>query len=284
MLNGYQAVNCHAFVNIMTIKEAIKVRKSVRTFTNQMLGDEGVAALESYLSSLTGPFPGEPLARISVLRPGHGVDVSTFATYGVISGAQLYIALIIDTREGVKADLAGGYMMEHAVLWATAHGWGTCWLGGTMRRARFAKALNLQDYEKIVAVSPVGYAANRKRFADRLFRRVAGSNQRKPFSELFFINDFTHPYPETGIFADAFKAVRLAPSATNKQPWRVLVQNADVYFYAAPDPGFQANDIGIAMAHFDIERGIVAPWSAEGQAPASKWPCFVKASILHNQD
>ncbi len=264
----------------MTLKEAIKVRKSVRTYTGQPLDENKIAELEAYLSTIPSPFPEEGLARVAMLAPGPGVDASTFATYGVIKGATKYMALIIDTRAGLKAQLAGGYMMEHAVLWATTRGWGTCWLGGTVHRSRFAKALRLKEYEEVVAVSPVGYEADNSRFIERLTRRLAGSATRKPFGELFFLNDFDKSYPEDGELADAFRAVRLAPSATNKQPWRVLVQDGVAYFYATPDPRFQANDIGIAMAHFDIERGTIADWSIEGQAPASKMPCLVLAQNL----
>lgn len=264
----------------MTLKEAIKVRKSVRTYTGEPFGSENAAALEGYIATLTGPFPGEVCARIALLGPGGGVNPATFATYGVIKGAKRYFVLIIDTRKGLKAELTGGYMMEHAILWATTRGWGTCWLGGTFHRNRFEKVLHLRDYEKVVAVSPVGFEANQSRFADRLFRRVAGSDHRKPFNELFFLNRAFNPYPQSGPLVDAFKAVRLAPSASNKQPWRILVKNNEVYFYAAPDPKFQSNDIGIAMAHFDIERGSVARWSIEGQAPKAKWPCLVKATDI----
>lgn len=264
----------------MTLKEAIKVRKSVRTYDDKPFGSENAAALEEYLKTLTSPFPGEECARVVLLTPGGGVDPATFATYGVIKGAKWYIALIIDTRKGLKAELSGGYMMEHAVLWATTRGWATCWLGGTFHRSRFEKALGLRDYEKVVAVSPVGFELNRKRFTERIFRRVAGSDHRKPFDELFFQDNFKTPYPLDGMLTEAFKAVRLAPSATNRQPWRVLAQNDEVYFYAAPDPKFQSNDIGIAMAHFDIARGTVANWTIEGQAPAAQWPCLVRATDI----
>lgn len=266
----------------MTLKEAIKVRKSVRTYTGEPFGNQNASALEEYIKTLTGPFPGEECTRIALLSPGGGVDPTTFATYGVIKGAKRYFALIIDTRKGLKAELAGGYMMEHVVLWATTRGWGTCWLGGTFHCNRFEKVLNLRDYEKVVAVSPVGYEADKPRLVERMFRRVAGSDHRKPFNDLFFLNNFSTPYPQNGPLADAFKAVRLAPSATNKQPWRILVQNNETYFYAAPDPKFRNNDIGIAMAHFDIERGVVSQWSIEGQAPAAQWPCLVRAIDIQN--
>jgi hypothetical protein len=61
--------------------------------------------------------------------------------------------------------------------------------------------------------------------------------------------------------------VRLGPSASNKQPWRVLLKDNACHFYEYKEPGYSAAfsydiqrvDMGIAAAHFDLsvkERGI----------------------------
>ena len=54
--------------------------------------------------------------------------------------------------------------------------------------------------------------------------------------------------------------VRWAPSATNKQPWRLVVDGNRIHFYEEKTKGYdreeigdvQKIDLGIAMAHFEI--------------------------------
>ena len=53
--------------------------------------------------------------------------------------------------------------------------------------------------------------------------------------------------------------VRLAPSAVNRQPWRILVDQNCVHFYLKRTKGFnggkidmQKIDMGIALCHFDL--------------------------------
>ena len=58
--------------------------------------------------------------------------------------------------------------------------------------------------------------------------------------------------------APALEMVRLAPSAVNRQPWRLVVQGDRVHFYEKPYKGMvsdavgdmQRIDIGIAINHF----------------------------------
>ena len=52
--------------------------------------------------------------------------------------------------------------------------------------------------------------------------------------------------------------VRWAPSAVNKQPWRIIVSGHDFHFYEKRDKGYisdktgdlQKIDVGIALCHF----------------------------------
>ena len=54
--------------------------------------------------------------------------------------------------------------------------------------------------------------------------------------------------------------VRWAPSAVNKQPWRVVVKENSAHFYLKKNKGFvsdavgnmQKIDMGIALCHFDL--------------------------------
>ena len=61
--------------------------------------------------------------------------------------------------------------------------------------------------------------------------------------------------------------VQLAPSATNKQPWRLVVEENKVHFYEEKTKGYanestgdiQKVDLGIALYHFEVgakEQGL----------------------------
>jgi len=60
--------------------------------------------------------------------------------------------------------------------------------------------------------------------------------------------------------ANAFELVRLAPSAVNKQPWRVILCGDTAHFYLKRSKGFkydekldmQMIDMGIALCHFEL--------------------------------
>ena len=64
---------------------------------------------------------------------------------------------------------------------------------------------------------------------------------------------------EAGDFEFALEMVRLGPSASNKQPWRIVLKDSACHFYEYKQPGYsdrfpydiQRIDMGIAAAHFD---------------------------------
>jgi hypothetical protein len=97
---------------------------------------------------------------------------------------------------------------------------------------------------------------------DRVVAAGAGARTRKPFESLFFEKDFATPMGAQGALRECLEMVRIAPSASNKQPWRVVRQGDAVHFYMAEDKGYAGNrmlgftiqrvDMGIAACHFDM--------------------------------
>ena len=80
--------------------------------------------------------------------------------------------------------------------------------------------------------------------------------------KLFFEGSFGEPLSE-GISQDmrvCLETVRWAPSAVNKQPWRVVITDTGIHFYEHHDKGYihpngidlQKVDLGIAICHFDL--------------------------------
>ena len=82
------------------------------------------------------------------------------------------------------------------------------------------------------------------------------------------------PYERSAAWAPVLECVRLAPSASNKQPWRVVRQGGAFHFFLSRDKAYgalmpladlQRIDMGIAMCHFQLaaaEAGLEGEWSA----------------------
>jgi len=151
------------------------------------------------------------------------------------------------------AEAGAGYMFEQVVLHCTELGLGTCWLGGTLKRDDFLKQVQLSGNEELIVISPVGYKREKRTLLESIMRAGAGSDKRKPFGSLFFNTTFEAPLAETdaGNYKTPLEMLRLAPSGSNKQPWRVVMKDGAFHFYHHVGR-FSANDIGIALCHFEL--------------------------------
>lgn len=192
-------------------------------------------------------------------------------TYGIISGANTYICGVVKKD---KPDLILlGYLFEKIILFATSLELGTCWLGGTFKRSDFAEKAELNEGESFICATPVGYAAEKKSIKDRGIRRMAKSDQRKDFKEIFFDKDL-NPLnkEELGVYGKALEMVRIGPSASNKQPWRIVKDDNLYHLYLERTPDYakdlgydiQLLDMGIAKYHFEItlkENGGDGSWN-----------------------
>lgn len=231
----------------MSIIEIIKKRKSIRTFNDKQISATIIEQIRNYIKSLTPPFDAK--ARIELICTTMGNKPVKLGTYGVISGANYFLTLIIDKDQDL-AKIAGGYIFEQTILYCTSLGLNTCWLGGTFKAKDFAQQANVRDNEQVVIISPIGYQKEKRSFIDRMMSTGAGSKNRKPYTSLFFNDNFETPLTENDKYAIPLNMVRLAPSAINKQPWRILKKGNFYHFYYIPGH-FSLNDIGIALCHFE---------------------------------
>lgn len=237
--------------------ETIKERCSVRTYEERPLPEATRKTIMDYAASLSNPFGigGISVAMTDKVSSNPGEKLGT---YGIIKNAPAFLGLICpDTPEGT---LAAGYEFEQLILFITSLGLGTVWLGATFSRKRFARLMQIPVDSLFPAISPVGYPAKR-RLVEKVMRRFAKSDTRKPWNEIFFNGNFSTPLSlwEAGDFDNALEMVRLAPSATNTQPWRLLKIGDTFHFYVAlkakpsrEELVFRRIDMGIALCHFDL--------------------------------
>ena len=246
------------------ILELVRSRRSVRTFSQKAVPVQVLEDLMTYANGVKNPY-GIPVRFALLNAKEHGL------TSPVISGGDWYVgAAVEDVPHGAEAF---GYAFEAMVLYAQSLGLGTTWIGGTMNRGIFERAMKLQGSEQMYCVSPLGYAAEKMSLRETMMRKGVKASVRSEFGEVFFDGGFGKVLTRerAGKLADPLEAVRLAPSAVNKQPWRVVVTEDGVHFYVKklkglPVASMQKIDLGIALCHFDFaaqEMGIAVEFSLD---------------------
>ena len=226
-------------------------RKSVRTFDGNLLRVEDREKLEQYIRTIDNPF-GIPVRFVLLGAKEQGLSSP------VISGETLYIAGVVGKVP--YADAAFGYAFEKLVLYAWSLGIGTTWIGGTMKRELFERAAGLGQGEMMPCVSPLGYPAKKRSIRETVMRKGVGADSRLPAEKIFFDGAWGAGLPaeKQEEIRDLTEMVRWAPSAVNKQPWRVIVTDQGFHFYEKHDKGYisektgdlQKIDVGIALCHF----------------------------------
>jgi nitroreductase len=242
--------------------DTIKRRVSWRSYKNVPIREADRQKLRDFmLENIQGPFGNKVRFELIDLAGKEADKLTTLATYGMIKGASTFIVGAVTKGNRGMEDY--GYCMEKIVLMATDLGLGTCWLGGTFNRSASASRMNKRDNEVIPAITPVGYPKN-KSIRNSVIRFIARSNSRKPWEKLFFCGDTLVPLPPVQeAYQLALACVRIGPSASNRQPWRVIKEkDKEVYhFYLSRTPGYgrlypdvslQDVDMGIAMCHFEV--------------------------------
>ncbi len=228
----------------------IKGRKSVRTFDPQPISNEDKEKLEQYIQTITDPF--DIPVRFMLL------DAKEFGLSSpVLTGESLYVAGIV--KKMPYADVAFGFAFEKLVLYAWSLGIGTTWIGGTMKRELFEQAARLAEGEMMPCMSPLGYPAKKRSLREIMMRKGIAADSRISAEKLFFDGTFDTVLPaeKQAKIGDLIEMVRWAPSAVNKQPWRIVVSGQDFHFYEKHDKNYfsektgdlQKVDVGIALCH-----------------------------------
>lgn len=239
------------------LERAVKKRYSVRNYSSQKIQEDVKNSIESFINSMDNPF-GKKI-NFHYLDTEDIKEEKRLGTYGVIKGAQHYIGA--STKLEPLSLEALGYELETIILYLANINIGTCWLGGTFNRKGFAKAMNIKEDEIFPIITPYGYAAEKKHVKEVMMRKMISSDNRKDWNKLFYIDNFETPMTslEDKDLEFALEMVRAAPSASNKQPWRIVLKDNLCHFFEYKEAGYSASfpydiqriDMGIAAAHFD---------------------------------
>ena len=206
------------------IIDIISRRKSVRTYDGRPLSPEDRAYVQALMNEVDNPF--DVRVRLHLLDAAESHE--KLSTYGIIRDARTYIG----------ADCAWS---EFA--------------------AGFAKAMHIPGSAWFPVVLPIGYAAARPSTAERAMRRLTKADERELWRDLFTQDSFQVQLSEevAGAYALPLEMLRLAPSAANGQPWRVVKCGDHFHFYETHKASLGQEqvrlrqiDLGIGICHFHL--------------------------------
>jgi len=240
---------------------AISQRRSIRRYAPRPV-EAGL--LEAMRRVCTEFRPFQSARAVLVTDPPEGVYWGIPGGYGKIKGAQALVAFVGD-MQSPDVQEAVGYTGEGVILEATALGLATCLVGGLFRPGTTASVVGTAENERVVAVTPIGYAKEEASFEERAMSRFGRNWQRRQLSNL--VTGLEEKDWPTWM-KSALEAARLAPSAINRQPWRFYVDRESITVSADSIVNLSVIiskrlDCGIAMLHVEVgalSAGVKGSW------------------------
>ena len=194
------------------ITDIISRRKSVRTYDGRPLSPEDHTYVQALMEEVNNPF--DVRVRLHLLDAAESHE--KLSTYGIIRDARTYIGA--DCAWSEFAPLALGYQLESLVLGLTARNIASVWLGGTFKRAGFAKAMHIPGSAWFPVVLPIGYAAARPSTAERAMRRLTKADERELWRDLFTEDSFLVQLSEEAAGAYALLMAKEGDNAQIRMP------------------------------------------------------------------
>ncbi len=220
----------------MDVFEAMKQRRSVRTYSDRPIEGEVLAALTAEIDACNA----EGGLHIQLVLDEPEAFGTGIFKYGQFKGVRNYLCFVGPDND--ELDEKVGYYGERVILRAQQLGLGTCWVALTFnkRRARY----ELAPGEKLALVASIGYG-------------TAPSKPRKSKS----LGDVSNaPGDAPDWFEQGVAAALLAPTAINQQKFQFeyLPPEGDgkPRVRATTRRGTQTRvDLGIAKCHFELAAG-----------------------------
>ncbi|MGF7117180.1 nitroreductase family protein [Methanobacterium oryzae] len=210
--------------------ETIFKRKSIRNYDLTPLDQNTLNTISTHLNDLESLYE-DIKTEFKIIRTD---DVKR----RMMKKAPHYIAAFSEVKEGYLTNI--GFMLQQMDLFLSANGIGSCWQGIPKLKKEVLESEELKFIILIAFGNP----------NELLYRTNVSEFKRKPLKEM---NDFNG-------LQELLEAVRLAPSATNSQPWFLKGDDNLIHVYAIK-PGFVRGlvakkyipiDVGIALYHLKL--------------------------------
>lgn len=214
----------------MNIMDAIAQRHSVRSYESRPIEP----ATADLLRELIGTVNEESGLAFSLVVDDPSVFSNLLASYGKFSGVDNVI--VCAGPKGAGLGEAVGYWGEQLVLEAQMQGLNTCWVGATFsHRAALRYA---EPGQELVCVIAIGYGK--------------GEGKTHPVKSVEQLSSVVGEAPSW--FERGMWAAQLAPTALNRQGFRVEYRGGTVHLNVVPGP-FSSVDAGIVKRHFELGAG-----------------------------
>lgn len=223
------------------LSEMIFRRKSTRNYLSEPVAPEQLDAIRSFMKQLTPLFPDVPF-HAEILEAADVRCIQPWKTPHFIAVSTL------DTHEAL---MNIGFLFQQLDLYIQSLGLGCCWVGLGKSRKPVPEGLTH------AILMPFGIGA------EPVWRDSVEQFSRKTPAE---IADHADPRLE---------CVRLAPSATNSQPWYFLHDGDDLHVYQVLQGPLKrmtlgkmnAIDMGIALCHLAVTTAGPFVLSQQPDAP-----------------
>lgn len=265
----------------MDLYESLLKRRSVRRYAENAPDGETLRSVRETVAALR-PLRPEIKAKVELIGK---MELPQFFTAAGSVKAPCYA--VITSEDAPLAKANAGFLGEQLVAALTMRGIGTCWSGG-MKASKTAFPL------PYIAAIGFGYPK------DGPLRNGERKLRRKTAEEICL------KQPEGKLMKDLVEAVRVAPSAVNRQPWRLEPEGDALHVFCEkpsfltpvgigsvklPLPGaalekLQEVDCGIALAHILLcaEHFGARPEfrRIDGKEEAGKKLIYVMSAVLGN--
>ena len=231
-------------------------RRSSRTY-DSVLSDADSRQIDMFLSRLPKRHFGKGM--VGMRRIDCGAGATPPGTYGCISGAHHYVVSYTSDAVNNLTRIDCGMISELMALYATQAGIGTCLMTGTIRDSAFARDACLGGGDSLLLASPLGRVLA-PCLTEKLIGRMSRSGTRMPKDRIVFSDRaFTIPWkasPDDYALQQALDGLCQAPSAYNRQPWRVVVCDNHIEIHNSESDSNSWIGIGCAITNYCAMIGI----------------------------
>jgi nitroreductase len=172
----------------MEFMDVVATRKSVRGYADRDVEEEKLAKILE-AARLAPSWANKQCCSYVVIKDKEKIkELSSFIN-SWLKHAPVVLAACANpadsgSRNGMDYYLVDvGISMQQLVLAATDLGLGTCWIGA-FDEAKLKKRLEVPENVRVVALTPLGYPAEKEGFGSKLARKFVGADKRKPFEEI----------------------------------------------------------------------------------------------------